>query len=1081
MMKLKQFEQLRTGKLKIFTTTSVTATTTLLSIILTMALVLGSVAPAVACTQVYFGADTTDSGAYYYGRSEDISNSYSKLRKVVPAADHEPGTQYESSTGFKWPYPEHSLRYTITPDSYYNEHISPEPYGEVGMNEAGVAVEGTVTLGRAKDEITAPGTGDPQVSSRNGGWAETDLATVLLMNAHTAREAIQLAKEIIETVGAAGREGFQVSDAKEVWYMEMLSGHNAVAIKLPKDKVGFSPNRTMIGAVDLSDTQNVIATRNFLELPTRVGTLVTDAFGNIISNQSYASSTNATTGRTYLGYYYLQGVSAAKSLDNQPQQLLLDPRRDNPYSLMDAQRFLAFHGDENDALDGKYLSYTNGNGNAIGNRGTVEAHITEVHDTYPPAVAQIEWMAMASAEFSIYVPSYGNLVTDVYHGYYDADSDKSARDYGSIYWVARGLQDFGDGTSATDNVNARANVAPALSALLKSWQTKLNLQSDTVEQGMIALALHDPSKLETVATALYVNIGEETYDFMKQAYDEIKDWKDNGSTDVWLPSPSLAALSPHYSLDVLTGDAGQAIADLPFVDLLGISPTSDDDLSLYVGASTSIPVTFTPIDASNKGLQWSSADPSIASVDGVGQVTANKAGTTTITVKADYWPDGASYTFAKTVIVKQPVTSLKLSATTLALTVGSASTVSATVLPGSAQNKSIFWKTSNPSVATVIDGVVTAVGKGSATISAVAADGSDVVDSVTVTVTQPGTGVVIAPVDSALKPGEALQLTASVAPEDTTKVDLIWSSSNKEVATVDGDGLVTARAAGTTVITAKLSDGSGATTSVTLTVEKPAEVLVVKPTLVSGVKLDKKTVVLNKAKSVTLIAKVVPVDATNAGVTWKSSQPTIATVDTTGKVTGLKLGTAIIVAIAKDGSSIAAFTTVKVVHPVTSLKAAVKTVYVQKGGVYQLTPVAYTSDSLKAPLSYKSSNKKVATVSAGGTVTVRKASGTANIVVKAANGKSYTYIIKAVKSKKATKGFKLSGAPKTLKVGTTKVVKATPKTKKATNIKPSFKSSNSRVLKVDAAGTLTAIKAGKATVTVKVSGFAKTVTITVKK
>ncbi|GAH33873.1 unnamed protein product, partial [marine sediment metagenome] len=134
-----------------------------------------------ACTAFYMGKDTTENGSYIWGRSEDISASYTKLFQVHEAEGHAPGDMYVSGDWdasfttftpmFTWPYPERTLRYILCSDSIYNERQGPEPYAEVGMNEKGVCLSSTVSLSRCKSQISAL---DPRVSRYNGGLAETD-------------------------------------------------------------------------------------------------------------------------------------------------------------------------------------------------------------------------------------------------------------------------------------------------------------------------------------------------------------------------------------------------------------------------------------------------------------------------------------------------------------------------------------------------------------------------------------------------------------------------------------------------------------------------------------------------------------------------------------------------------------------------------------------------------------------------------------------------------------------------------------------------------------------------------------------
>jgi uncharacterized protein YjdB len=168
------------------------------------------------------------------------------------------------------------------------------------------------------------------------------------------------------------------------------------------------------------------------------------------------------------------------------------------------------------------------------------------------------------------------------------------------------------------------------------------------------------------------------------------------------------------------------------------------------------------------------------------------------------------------------VTGVTLNQSALNMTVGGANqTLTATVAPTDATDKSVSWSSSNTSVATVTNGVVHAVGAGTATITVTTTDGSKTA-TCTVTVTQPVSGVSVSPTSATLNVGGTQQLTATVSPSTASNQNVTWSSSNTSVATVSNTGLVTAVAAGSATITVRTSDGGyTATCSVTVNAPEP--------------------------------------------------------------------------------------------------------------------------------------------------------------------------------------------------------------------------------------------------------------------
>ncbi len=210
-------------------------------------------------------------------------------------------------------------------------------------------------------------------------------------------------------------------------------------------------------------------------------------------------------------------------------------------------------------------------------------------------------------------------------------------------------------------------------------------------------------------------------------------------------------------------------------------------------------------------------------------------------------------------------------------------------------NPNVTWSSSNANVAAVDqNGTVTAVDRGTATITATTADGGFTA-SCQVTVAAPVTGVKPNKDELKLHTGNSETLTATLVPQNANNQNVTWSSSDPSVATVDQSGKVTAAGVGTASVTVTTEDGSF-TASCQVTVVIP----------VTGVTLDKSELHLIKSESATLTATVEPEDATDQIVTWSSSNTTVAAVDQNGKVTAKNAGSATITAATEDGAFTAA-------------------------------------------------------------------------------------------------------------------------------------------------------------------------------
>ncbi len=203
------------------------------------------------------------------------------------------------------------------------------------------------------------------------------------------------------------------------------------------------------------------------------------------------------------------------------------------------------------------------------------------------------------------------------------------------------------------------------------------------------------------------------------------------------------------------------------------------------------------VKGTSKKVKWSSSKSSLASVNSSGVVKGKKAGTAVITAKV------GKKKFTCKVTVRQPVTSVKLKKTSITLKKGKSTTLKATVKPTNAYKKTLTWKSSNSSIASVSSkGKVTAKKPGNAVITAKAKDGSGVFATCVVMVQGDPTPLTISETAVTLQQGEARMLSAS-----GTYARVVWGSSNQAVAAVGADGTVIAVGAGKARITAMTKDG----------------------------------------------------------------------------------------------------------------------------------------------------------------------------------------------------------------------------------------------------------------------------------
>ena len=216
---------------------------------------------------------------------------------------------------------------------------------------------------------------------------------------------------------------------------------------------------------------------------------------------------------------------------------------------------------------------------------------------------------------------------------------------------------------------------------------------------------------------------------------------------------------------------------------------------MYIGETAQLSATVLPSDATEKTVSWTSSKLSVATVSSTGLVTAVAEGTSTITASAGGKSGTCTVTVSKKVI---DVSGIELSKTSLELIEGDSETITATVKPDDATDKTVQWSSSDANVATVSEGAITAIKEGTATITAMSGAKSATCNVTVKKKEIPTEDIALNQNLIVLKVGQTETLTATVVPENTTD-ELTWNSDTPSVASVE-NGVVTALAEGTAYV-----------------------------------------------------------------------------------------------------------------------------------------------------------------------------------------------------------------------------------------------------------------------------------------
>ena len=403
--------------------------------------------------------------------------------------------------------------------------------------------------------------------------------------------------------------------------------------------------------------------------------------------------------------------------------------------------------------------------------------------------------------------------------------------------------------------------------------------------------------------------------------------------------------------------------------------------SLYLG------VNYTQnlkVSGNNGNIEWTSSNNNVVTVND-GKIVGVSTGTAYISAK-----DNTSIDTCKIIVINNyvPVSSISLSKSSETISVGSTSKIIVNIEPSNASNKTVYYTSSNSSIATVdLDGNIKGIKLGTAYISVNVENKTELYkvtvdnntnnnDNYSYNNQTVKLNSISIPNTLTVQEGNTGKLNVTYSPSNATNKKITWKSSNTGIVTVDGSGNVKGIKVGTATITATSSDGNHvATSKITVTaVDKTLK----------GISLNKKELTLEIGNEETLSVNYNPSNAENKKVTWTSSNETIAIVDN-GKVKAIKPGTAEIKAISEEGKKEATCKVTVKSAPIESISFGDEEITVYVDSVTTLVTVPTPENTAIINPVWTSSEENVATVKEG-TVTA-KSIGTTKITVSDESGK----------------------------------------------------------------------------------------------
>lgn len=425
---------------------------------------------ASACTAVYIGKKVSADGTTMLGRSEDLSSfaAYNKMYLVVPKKENAPGRIFKDANGLRISLPPTTYKYTTLSNG---GSASPHTFPAVCTNEKGLTITATVDAYVKKEAVLA----DPYITS---GLRENSLAEVIAQTSATAKEGVLKLGNLMETKGLTEAYVVFLADQKETWMMELYTGHQWAAVRLPEDKALVMGNQFMFDTLSNISSKDFLHSKELFTLPERKGFAVKEN-GKLHLGKTYGKKFfTYNNGRTWIG----QKLLAPKQTDEQYNPNRLYPFLFTPDKKVKVEEVMELYRNryEGTRLDAHLPA--NKNIRVIGTSKQQEVHIIQIDPAFPSNASAVQWLCLANAEHSIFVPSFSNIENTLY------PYKVTARTYSpqSAYWQFQKV-------AAKGNANRDNALGKNIRAKYKTLE--LDLVKDVQNSKTTALKLYKKAPL----------------------------------------------------------------------------------------------------------------------------------------------------------------------------------------------------------------------------------------------------------------------------------------------------------------------------------------------------------------------------------------------------------------------------------------------------------------------------------------------------------------------------------------------------------------------------------------------------------
>lgn len=309
---------------------------------------------------------------------------------------------------------------------------------------------------------------------------------------------------------------------------------------MPKDKVVVQPNMFVMRGVDLNDTENVIYSKDLMNLAEKNGFLVKDENGNIDITRTYAAEVAKGSATRYwqgLNYIDPELTKDLKVEDITNESGNVDMFRDANRKLttLEVLNILKQRG-----IGTQYDSTKDKNIYPIGNKNQMEVHVLEQRKNMPKELATLQWLGIADASYTIYVPYYAAMINDVHEKYKPEVTKVGDDNFNGLFNELNTL-----GMSNYD-----LDLDSGMQAYIEKVQQSIIDQQKDVDAHMLKVLSENPELAGQKATDISIDLADQVYNIMSKFRDEVKAYIENGDhSKPFAVSEELLAMLPNYKFD----------------------------------------------------------------------------------------------------------------------------------------------------------------------------------------------------------------------------------------------------------------------------------------------------------------------------------------------------------------------------------------------------------------------------------------------------------------------------------------------------------------------------------------------------